>query len=249
LTPEQIRQAAHILAVARRSGTLLPDLPADLQPQTSRDAYAIQYSIASLFGAIGGWKVGLPKPTEEPRATPIPALYVMPSGGRWPAAAPTRLEVEFAVKIKTSLPKRGSPYAREDVLGAIGSAHIALELLGARFQDRKQVAGLTLLADGQSNGGLVVGAPIPDWTQVDLAKLAMTLRVEGAIEATTSAGPALDPTVDALVWLANHAAEHVGGLKEGQVILTGARIGPTTVPAQRGVEAQTGEARVSVTLG
>jgi 2-keto-4-pentenoate hydratase len=249
LTPEQIRQAAQILADARRTGVVLKDLPAELRPQTVKDAYAIQYSIAGLCGAIGGWKVGLPKPGDEPRATPIPAIYVIPSGGRWPASEPTRLEVEFAVKIKTSLPKRDSPYVREEVLGAIGSAHIAFELLGARFQDRKQVAGLTLLADGQSNGGLVVGAPIPDWTQVDLAKLAMTLRVDGAVEATTFVGPAVDPTVDALVWLANHAAEHIGGLREGQVVLTGARIGPTTVPAQRGVEAQTGEARVSVTLG
>jgi 2-keto-4-pentenoate hydratase len=249
LTPEETRQAAQILADARRTGVVLKDLPAELRPQTVKDAYAIQYSIASLFGAIGGWKVGLPKPGEDPRATPIPAIYVIPSGGRWPASEPTRLEVEFAVKIKTSLPKRGTQYVREDVLGAIGSAHIALELLGARFQDRKQVAGLTLLADGQSNGGLVVGAAIPDWTQLDLAKLEMTLRVAGAVDGTASTGPALGPTVDALVWLANHAAEHVGGLREGQVILTGARIGPTTVPAQRSVEAQTGEARVSVTLG
>ena len=249
MTPEQTRQAAQILADARRTGALLQDLPAELRPQAVQDAYAIQYSIAGIFGAIGGWKVGLPKPGEEPRATPIPAIYVIPSGGRWPASAPTRLEVEFAVKIKASLPKRGTPYLREDVLGAIGSAHIALELLGARFQDRKQVAGLTLLADGQSNGGLVVGAPIPDWTRLDLAKLEMILRLDGTIDATVSTGPALGPTVDALVWLANHAAEHVGGLREGQVILTGARIGPTTVPAQRSVEAHTGEARVSVTFG
>lgn len=64
MTPEQTRQAARILADARRTGDLLQDLPAELRPQTVKDAYAIQYSIAGLFGAIGAWKVGLPKTGE-----------------------------------------------------------------------------------------------------------------------------------------------------------------------------------------
>jgi 2-keto-4-pentenoate hydratase len=249
LTPDQIRQAAEMLAQARRSRTLLEDIPADIQPQHVEDAYAIQYAIANLLGPIGGWKVGLPKPGAAPRATPIPARYAIASGGRWPTTTPTRIEVEFAVRIGTSLPQRSEPYTHEEVLNAIGSAHIAFEILGARFQDRTRIAPLTLLADGQSNSGLVTGAPIPNWRQLGLDRLEMTLRVNATTEAAVSAGSALEPTLDALTWLANHAAEHVGGLQKGQVILTGARIGPVTVPAQSSVEAHTGDARVSATFG
>ena len=249
MTAAKTRQAAEILVTARRTDTLLDDLPVELRPETLEEAYEIQYEIASAFGSIGGWKVGLPKAGEAPRATPIPGIYVIPSGGRWPAAGPTRIEVELAVRMAKALPMRTRPYGRDDVLGAIASAHVAFELLGARFRDRKIVSSLTLLADGQSNGGLVVGAPIPGWAELDLSTLEMTLSVNGALEGSAAVGPSFEHTVEALVWLANHAAEHVGGLQEGQVILTGARIGPTTVATRRHIKAQAGDANVSATLG
>jgi 2-keto-4-pentenoate hydratase len=135
------------------------------------------------------------------------------------------------------------------VLGAIASAHLAFELLGARFEDRKKVAALTLLADGQSNGGLVVGGEIADWAKRDLARFEIALLVDGAIDGTTGAGNSFEATIEALTWLANHAAEHVGGLQAGQVILTGARIGPVTVPAGCQIEARAGEAMVQAWLG
>lgn len=248
MTTAKTHRAAEILATARRTGTVLDDLPADLRPDTLDEAYEIQYEIANTFGPIGGWKVGLPKAGEPPRATPIPGIYVLPSGGRWPATGPTRIEVELAVKMAKALPRQPRPYESDDVLGAIASAHIAFELLGARFKDRKIVSPLTLLADGQSNGGLVAGAPIPGWTKLDLSTLEMTLSVNGTLEGSAASGPSFDRTVEALVWLANHAAEHVGGLQEGQVILTGARIGPTAVPPQRHIEACCGDARVTATL-
>jgi 2-keto-4-pentenoate hydratase len=248
LPSEKIHQAAETLASARRTGTQISDLPPELRPTSTAEAYAIQYEVARLFGRIGGWKVAIPKGNEAHRATPIPATYVIPSGSRWPAPGPTRIEVELAVKMRDSLPPRGGPYQPAEVLGAIASAHIAFELLAARFIDRKQVAPLTLLADGQSNGGLVAGAAICDWTTRNLAKLEMTLLVDAEVNTTMAAGNSFEVTLNALVWLANHAAEHAGGLLEGQVILTGARVGPVSVPPSR-VEALTGDASVSVTLG
>jgi 2-keto-4-pentenoate hydratase len=250
LSPEQIHHAAQVLAQARRNGTQITDLDADLRPGSVSEAYAIQYEIAKSFGSIGGWKVGLPKADEEPRATPIPGLHVIPSGGHWPATGPTRIEVELALKMRTPLPKRASPYRRAEVIQAIRSAHVAFELLGARFVDKKLVSALTLLADGQSNAGLVVGGVIPNWSSLQLTTLDMTLKVDDAIVQKSEGGPSFDRTLDAVVWLANHAAEHVGGLQAGQVILTGARIGPTAVPTQRRIAAEAaGVATVSASLG
>jgi 2-keto-4-pentenoate hydratase len=249
LPTPKAQRAAEILAAARRGGTLLPDLPPELRPATLEEAYETQYAIAGIFGPIGGWKVGVPKANEEPRATPIPRVFVLPSGASWPATKPTRIEVEVALKMGSALAPRGSPYRSPEVLGAIASAHLAFELLGARFEDRKQVAGLTLLADGQSNGGLVVGGEISDWAKRDLARFEIALLVDGAIDGTTDTGNSFEATLEALTWLANHAAEHVGGLLAGQIILTGARIGPLAVPATCQIEARAADATVRARLG
>jgi 2-keto-4-pentenoate hydratase len=250
LSPEQIRQAAGVLMQARCNGGRIADLDQDLRPGNAAEAYAIQYEIAKSFGPIGAWKVGLPKGTEEPRATPIPSVYCIPSGGHWPATGPTRIEVELALKLGNALPTRALPYERADIFQAISSAHVAFELLGARFVDKKLVAPLTLLADGQSNAGIVVGEVIPNWTSLDLTTLDMVLTVEGAVVQKSEGGPSFDRSIEAVVWLANHAAEQVGGLQAGQVILTGARIGPTSVAAHKSIQAEAaGAATVSALLG
>jgi 2-keto-4-pentenoate hydratase len=250
LFSEQIHQAALLLAAARRDGTRLTELPLELRPASLPEAYAIQYEISRQMGTVGGWKVGPPKTAADPRVTPIPARYVLASGSTWPTSEPTRVEVEVALLVGTSLPQRASLYEATEVLRAIRSAHIAFELLGARFIDKTSVSEFTLLADGQSNAALVVGDAIADWTSVDLSTLNLTLRIDSENAARCTEGASFDRMLSAVTWLANHAAEHVGGLQAGQIILTGARIGPTSVPARRRIAAHTDDAAtVSATLG
>jgi 2-keto-4-pentenoate hydratase len=250
MTPAQRLDAATILAKARRAGSTIQDLPAELTPATLLDAYPLQAQVVRLLGSVGGWKVMLPKDGSEPRGTAIPRPYVVGSGAQWPARAPVRLEVEVALKIGRDVPKRAAPYREADMPDLVESAHIALELLGHRFVDRKQVSALSYLADGQGNAGVVVGAELAAWNHIPLQSLPMTLESAGTMIATADTGPSLDETLRGLAWLANHALEWGEGLKAGHIVMTGARIGGTSVPVNQPIVARAASgARVSVTIG
>lgn len=63
-------------------------------------------------------------------------------------------------------------------------------------------------------------------------------------------GASVAATIDALVWLANHAAARGTGLAAGQFVITGARIGPIEIPAASRIRAQVaGIGEVSLLLG
>jgi 2-keto-4-pentenoate hydratase len=243
----KITRAAELLVDTRRRRAVIPDLPPQLRPADLAEAYAIQYAVARLFGPVGGWKVNLGHPGDEPKATPVPSSYTLASGARW--STPTRVEVELAVRVGSTLPARAIPYTSQETLQALSGAHIAFELLGARFVDRKTVSTpLTLLADGQANGALVHGAVIPDWPNIDLTSLDLVLTADGSVVATAKSGNSFERTLQGLTWLANHATQHTGGLEAGQFILTGARIGPITIDAGKEIAARCGNAAVTAYL-
>ena len=96
------------------------------------------------------------------------------------------------MQIGTDLPKRASRYEPREVEQAIVSAHIAFEILETRFKDKKAVSSLALLADSLGNGGLVVGDALPGWPDLDLAKVAVTLHVDGMATGAAMNGPSTE---------------------------------------------------------
>lgn len=222
-------EAAALLVAARRDGQPLADLPPGLQPTTVAQAYAIQDEVLRTHGEIGGWKVA---PADaEPRCAPIPARHIRSSPASFTAQELPRpeAEIEIALTLGRDLPPRATPYTVDDVRAAIATVHPAIEILNSRFTDRKAVSALTAAADSQSNAAVVLGEGRPDGTGLEFAEVAMRLRLNGAEAAYTPGGAATAVVLSALAWLANHAAARCGGLKAGQVIITGARLGPTAV--------------------
>jgi 2-keto-4-pentenoate hydratase len=242
------QRAAALLVSARETGRPIQDLPDALRPTSVAEAYAVQVEAARLTGPIGGWKVVLPPAGETPKAAPIAARQVLAQDGRWATAGSARLEVELALSFKSDLPRRARPYERHEVSAAIGDAHVAFEILGSRFIDRRSISPLSVLADGQVNAGMAVGPAIAPWPELDAAHLAMSLSVDGKLEASTDRGASNDQVLEAMTWLANHAAEHFGGVSAGQTVLTGARIGPVEVPTATTAEARSGGAVLRLNL-
>jgi 2-keto-4-pentenoate hydratase len=75
--------------------------------------------------------------------------------------------------------------------------------------------------------------------------LDVRLQIEGIERGRSSSGAPFPRVLDMLVALANHAAAHTGGLKAGQVIITGARVGPVAIePGSRAVGSINGQAEV-----
>ena len=223
-----VRQAAALLAAARRDGVKLDDLPAELRPRDLDEAYAIQDAFVGLIGPIGGWKVGA-APGGGVLVAPIADAFIHRQAAAPVVPAPARLEVELAVTLAADLPARGAPYLAADMAPVIAAAYVVIEILGHRFVAQDNVSALTYLADGNGNAGVIVGDAIASWRSLDLARLDVALSVGGFTRGRRDQGDGGDALMDLLGSLANHSARHAGGLRAGQVVITGARFGPVAV--------------------
>lgn len=85
------------------------------------------------------------------------------------------------------------------------------------------------LADLQANGGLVLGKPVP-WTGQDLGavRLAVGSQEEAAFD--MAAHPFGAP-FDLFCWTVDRVARHRGGLRRGDVIITGSYCGIVEIRA------------------
>jgi 2-keto-4-pentenoate hydratase len=224
-----LQSAADFLRRAR-TGDRTADLPAALIPATADDSYRIQHLVIG-DEEIAGWKI---LATAAPDAFSCAALArssLIGNGGRIDLGdrAP-EIEVEIAVRLRQDLPPRPAPFGRDDILAALDTAHAAIEIVESRFADRKRAHPLSALADAQSSRAFVIGTGTRDWQELDLPGLDIVLTLDGSELARKQGGASVAQIVEALVWLANHAAARGTGLRAGQSIITGARIGPLPIP-------------------
>lgn len=217
-----------ILLRNRVSGTLIIDLPADAVPQAAEDAYRVQNETVAALGPVGAWKVQPMPETGLPFASPILARTVLADGVTLRAAdfPSLGIEVEVAVTLSRDLPLQDQAYTSADLRSAIGSFHIALELLASRFIDRSKVPQLTGIADLQHSGAIVLGAPVSFETLPEFGNQPMSLTMDDVAVSSTSGNASTANMMAALAWLANHASARGLHLKAGDIVITGARLGP-----------------------
>lgn len=215
-----------LLLAHRAAGTTIDSLPDDLVPADLAAAYRVQSETLEALGPVGAWKVSPVPESGEPACSPLPQTYLHRSGATLPRGAfhGLGIEVEIAFTLGEALPAGASA---EDAREAIGSVHLALELIASRYTDRQAMARTAAFADLQSSGGIVLGEPHAFDAQVDLGSEALTLRFGGDEVAATQGGPSTDNALKALAWLATHAASRGTPLTRGTVVITGARLGPT----------------------
>lgn len=212
---------ARALIAAHDGGPLLGDVPEAIAPADLDAVYAAQDEIMRQIGPVGGWKVaaGLGHP---PICSPIPANRYF--------AADTAIngahhriflaEIEVAVQLGADIPA-GADIAQ--VEAAIASLHPAIELIGNPFVDRDATPRNLQLADLQSNGAVIVGAPMDRAIVSALGTMGVALELDGRQAHAVEKGASWSEILDAIAWLAGHAAERGMPLKAGQVIITGSR--------------------------
>lgn len=231
LDNDRMHQAAEILLRARREVMPIHELPLRLRPRTIDEAYSLQDIVALAMGVTGGWKIGASAPDATPVFSAMPLWGGYARSGDRIASAFKRLrgvEAEIAFCLGKDLPRRPKPYTREEVAGAIASAHPAIELLESAYFDPDKVDRFSLLGDLQMNGGFVHGAPVPDWQNYDLSQEAVTVNVDGTVRYEGRAGnPAGTDLLRLVTWLANEGSYRTGGLRSGQWITTGSWSGKT----------------------
>jgi len=247
MTPDTLREAAAILADARRHGATLDALPASCRPSTLEDAHAIQVATAAHLGdAIVGWKVGATPDGRLARGA-ILRSRLLASGARLAAKVVPLLgvECEIAFRFDTDLAPRTRPYTYDEVAGAV-TALPGIEVVDSRFRGYPNAPALDRIADCMSNGAFVTGAPRADWRSVDLSKLDAELTIDGVTIVHRAGGhPTKDPLLPAVALVNDlRTGEGVGA---GQIVTTGTYTGLNfAAPGQMVVAAFDGFGSASV---
>lgn len=213
----------------RTSGSNLLDLPVDLVPDTRETAYTVQNQTVRALGVVGAWKVA-PLPAQgEPFCSPILAESVFTDGVTLAREGfhGLSMEVEVAVTLKADVPAGTAPCSVEDIKSAVASFHLALEIVATRYRDRLSTPQLAGIADLQSNGAVVVGPAVAVDAWPEFAEQQMAMSFDGKVVQTTKGNASTQNMLQALAWLADHAAARGLPLKAGDVIITGARLGAT----------------------
>ena len=197
-------------------------------PDTVDEAYAIQEIVTQQIGAtISAWKTSAPDPVSIPIAAPIYSDLLYQSGSEVPASKlfVIGIEGEIAFRIGRDLPLREKLYSREDIIESIGELLPAIEIVDTRMQDGFSQHKYLMLADNQSNGGLVVGEGITNWQSLDFSKLQASVTVNGVAEYSGVAGNRAGDLFNLMAWAANHCAKRSSPFRAGDIVTTGTYTG------------------------
>lgn len=235
-----IEAAAAALSKAIDGGTRLAALPGP-GPASETQAYAIQDAVIAAIGARGGWKVS-PLREGMARCSPIPARFFVDAPAQFEAGllSGCLAEVEIAVRFGADPLARGRALNPANLADCIASVHPAVELLSSRFATPDSTPDLHRLADLQGCAAVVLGAPAADWSGLEFAELPLALSLAGQGVALKPNSPTTERTLEALCWLADHAASRGTPLKPGDVVITGARLGPVSLQDVRDCQARIG---------
>ena len=256
-----LRHISEFLLGHWRHETRCQDLPAELQPASKSDAYAVQALVEQQSASpLWGWKIAATSIAGQKHigvSGPLAGRYIaerVVQSGETIAFGHNHMkvaEVEFAFRLGHDLPSRPTAYSEAEVFGAVASLHPAIEIPDSRYDRFELVGEHALIADNACAHWLVVGEAAPDvWRDLDLAAFMPTGRVMGKGEWQGTGANVLGSPRIAMTWIANELSALGIGLKAGQTVTTGTCLAPMAIAAGDRVEGDCGElGRVSVTMG
>lgn len=220
-------KAAELLLTARKSGHKLLRLPPDCRPTCVADAYLIQRHVAEKLGGIAGWKINQQSAIAGLTCAPLPAAGVMVESTHqalhlFQTQSEVGIEVELGFVLRKDLPPALTSYTLDQVIDAIDYACIAIEFVESRYQSVNNVDYLSRLADFSSHGAAIFKAHGATRFAVDFQlDLEAQLSLDTGVSHQARYQSMATPPLGLVMWLANHGPRHFGGLKQGQLIITG----------------------------
>ncbi|MEJ8835308.1 2-keto-4-pentenoate hydratase [Ramlibacter sp. AN1133] len=234
---DAVRDAAQIIAAARRSLAPLPPLPQALAPQGVDDGYRIQSEVHRLLapglGPLVGYKIGCTSDVMQeylaiphPCAGGIPARAVHQGGVVLDAAGFVRVgvECEIAVRLGQDLVPAGAPFTGDSVADSIECYLPAIEIVDDRYVHWETLGAPTLIADDFFAAGVVLGRPVPRSAVPDLLQVQGRTLINGREAGRGSGADVLGHPHHALAWLANHLARQGTALRAGEIVMTGSLV-------------------------
>ena len=214
------------------NGRVIPKIPNHALPQTRKEAYAIQsdYCSKSKYPCFG-WKIAATSLAGQQHigvTSPIagrllkervfsPNSSLLFGSNRMAVAEP-----EFAFKMKKTLFARKEEYKREEVILAVDTLHLAVEIPDSRFEDFSTVGAIQLIIDNACAHELVIGPPVKsDWKHKELSKHNVTISTHGGCSNLGNGSNVLGDPRTALTWLVNELSKNNINLMAGETVTTG----------------------------
>jgi len=228
--PIVVSDAVERLVKNRASRAPAPPLSETAADLTLEQGYAIQRALEKALVERGdrvvGWKVGFTTAAlqetygvSEPVLGFLLASGVFASGDAVPVSrfVGLGLEVEMAFVLKAALEGPGVTAAL--ALLAVEGAVPSFELIDFRMSGRPR--GADVVADGVLANAIVLGGPLTPVSGLDLALEGVVYEENGQRVATATAAEVMGSPLNSLAWLANALGKMGGGLRAGDVVLTG----------------------------
>lgn len=214
-------------------------LRGDDEPDSLESAYTIQDEVHRLMqseadmGPIGGHKIALTSKAIQELCgvdKPVYGSIFAKTIRRSPCVLKLSdfmrlgLEFEVAFEVGRDVMPDGAPYDTHSIADFAETCMPAFELIEDRIADYGDLDAASILTDRCWCGGIVLGAPVEDWQNLDLARTHVDLNWNGEIVDRSVAGDALGHPLAGLAWIANHLASRGRMLREGEIVMTGSAL-------------------------
>ncbi len=221
--------AARFIAEAHEKRDTYSNLRESIAPRTVADAYSAQEALRALwepkYGPVAGWKIATTTKVmqalmgiDHPCGGMIygKRIHVSPQKIRLSDYMHVVVECELAVRLKSTLAGKGSPWTASEVRREIGAVMPAFELIEDRKAVYKETRALSLIADNSWNAGIVLGRPVEIGADFELNGRKAKLETGAGLREG-----ATDAPMEALAWVANLGIERGRPIEKGQVVITG----------------------------
>lgn len=224
---------------ANRNRERFRPLREDDEPESLEAAYIIQDKVHRLLqtegdmGPIGGHKIALTSAAIQELCgvtQPVYGSIFTKTIRRSPCVLKLSefmrlgLEFEVAFEIARDVMADGAPYDTHSIGEYVHSCMPAFELIDDRSADYSDLDAASILTDRCWCGGIVLGQPVMDWRDLDLARTPVNLRWNGDTVDEAVTGDALGHPLAGLAWVANHLASRGRMLRQGEVVMTGSAL-------------------------
>ncbi|RTL61440.1 MAG: hydratase [Hyphomicrobiales bacterium] len=236
MQPSSDRLAERLVAAhARHEPVAWKDLPV----LGFEDAYRVQRSVIDALAPVGGWKIGLKADTGFSAHAALPSFLIVPSGTnlRGPAWRLRGIEAEVAVRLGRDLTPADASAEAATLQTAIDAMLPVIEVVETRLADWETAPAPLKLADLQSFGALVIGAPRPPIPDFDPREVAARVSFDGRIVVETTGGNPAGHIATLLRLLAQQTAGCARRPQAGDIVTTGSCTGMSFAAAGSRVQA------------
>lgn len=248
--PDTTAQATTLLARTWLAGEHLHELPADCQPATRAQGYAVQAQWPALAGRIGGWKIAATSVAGQkhiavsgPLAGPVFAHRVVQDGATVSLAS-NRMRVaecEVVFTFRRALDPRPQAWSREEVMAEVAQVMPGIEVPDSRFLHFERAGEAQLIADCACCNDMVLGTPVdPAGRLTSLIDLQVQARMSDGRTLQGVGSNALGDPVQALTWFVNEMSAMGQRIEADHFLTTGACVTPIPVEPGQSVQADFG---------